>query len=114
MRLIYTVFGFPEEARSAAKVLIESKLAACANYWPIKSMFYMGDSFKEKDEVSMLIKVPVKRLDEARKKLRELNSYQVPSIIVLKPESVNNNYLKWVQSVDPKAEEQNNYDGADK
>lgn len=96
MRLIYTTCPFYEEARSIAKQLIEEKLVACANMWNIKSMYVFENSFKEKDETAMLLKVALNQLDTVRTRLRKMHSYSVPCIIVLKPEAVNNHFLQWV------------------
>src|SRR3989339_821096 len=96
MRLIYTTCPYPEEARSIAKKLVEEKVVACANYWVIKSLHIFEDTFKERDETALLLRVAVSRLNEARTRLREMHSYSVPAIIVLKPEAVNNHYMQWV------------------
>ena len=73
MRLLYTVFPFHEEARGAAKFLIENKLVACANYWPVKSMYYFENTFKEKDETVMILKVPLQSLDMVRKNILKIS-----------------------------------------
>jgi periplasmic divalent cation tolerance protein len=96
MRLIYTTCPFAEEARSIGKKLIEEKLVACANYWQVQSLCVFEDTFKEKEETALILKVAKPRLDAVRNRIREMHSYTTPCILVLKPESVNHNFLQWV------------------
>jgi periplasmic divalent cation tolerance protein len=96
MRIIYTTCSYAEEARSIVKTLIQEKIVACANYWDINSLYYTEAGFKETKETALILKLPAHQLDSVRKRLREMHSYAIPCIIVLKPDAVNNNYLQWL------------------
>ena len=64
MVLIYITCKDQEEATKLGKIVLDHKIAACINTWPIKSISRDGnEQLKEIEEVILLIKtVPTDRL----------------------------------------------------
>ncbi len=68
------------EAEEIAERLLEKRLVACANWFPVKSAYrWKGKLFRE-DEALLVLKTREGLLEEVREKIRELHSYDLPAI----------------------------------
>ncbi|MGB9576904.1 MAG: divalent-cation tolerance protein CutA [Candidatus Micrarchaeia archaeon] len=71
------------EARKIALATVSGRLAACVNYWPVKSIYrWRGKVFRER-EWMLSLKTTTKKAAALNKKIRALHSYELPAIIVL-------------------------------
>ncbi len=87
----------PDKSKAIARMLAEERLAACVNLIPgIMTYYYWKDRFCEEDEDTLYIKVPKPGFEAMKKRLLELHPYNVPEIIVIDPEHVNDAYVDWV------------------
>ncbi len=99
--VIYITAGDMEEARRIGKKLIEERLAACVNIFPISSIYRWKDNIEESDEFGMMVKTKTKKVKEIEKRVKQLHSYEVPCIIEFKIGEGSAEYLKWIEeSVD--------------
>ena len=84
-----------KEAEKIAKILINKKLAACANIFPISSLYmWKGRLVNEKEHV--LITKSVKR--NAKKLMEEVkrtHSYEIPCILQLDVKA-NKEFERWI------------------
>lgn len=86
-----------EEAKKAASYLLEKKLIACANYFPIKSSSCWTGKIAECDEVVSIVKTKKENWEELKKEVKKLHSYEVPCIIKIDVEA-NEEYENWINS----------------
>lgn len=97
IRLVLTTAGSRDEADRLAAALVEEHLAACVNLVPgISSVYRWQGKVENADEVLLLIKTTVDKLDAVESALRRLHSYEVPEILVLHPEGAGKAYLDWL------------------
>ncbi len=89
-----------QEAERIGQTLVAEKTVACANVVPkIHSFFHWNGQNQSQDESLLLVKTLLHRVPAVQKRVKELHSYAVPCIAFYKAESVNAEYLQWVQSV---------------
>lgn len=94
---VYTTFPTLVEAEAAAKVIIEGKLAACANILPGMISHYRWEGKVERaEEVVMILKTRASLADRVREAVRQNHSYEVPAIAVIGLESVDRDYFGWI------------------
>lgn len=94
---IYITTANEDEARKIGRTLVEEKLAACANVFPIQSVYRWKGEIREEDEVAMFIKTRASLTDRVIKRVKELHSYEVPCIVSFPIEKGNPDYLRWIE-----------------
>ena len=95
MIIVYVTTSSKEEASKIAHYLLESKLIACANLFPINSVYRWEGEIKEDAEFVLLLKTIDKNYDQIVKEISKLHSYSVPCILKMDVKS-NEVYEKWV------------------
>ena len=77
-RSIYMTLQDEKEARKLGLTLVEEKLVACVNYFPIKSIYRWQGRPEEAIEVAIIAKTRAELVDSVIKRVKELHSYDVP------------------------------------
>ena len=97
VRLIYTLFGSEEAARTACGRMLEERLIACANRLaPATSQFRWQGEVREEREWPVILKTDDTRAAAAANRLAELHDYDVPPIILLPVDTVIPAFEQWV------------------
>lgn len=87
-------------AESIAKALVEERLAACVNVGAVRSYFIWEEKLCKDNEELLIIKTERKMAERLMARIRELHSYQLPEMIMLKIAGGDERYLQWIgQSV---------------
>ncbi len=95
-RLVYVVTGDGEEAERIGLRLVEEKLAAGTNIFPITSIYRWNGKVQKDEEVAMLIKTKSQLVDAVIARVKELHSYEVPCIVSLPIEKGYAQFLRWI------------------
>ncbi len=89
------------EARKIGRTLVEERLAACANIFPISSIYRWKDNIEEASEFAIMVKTLSENVKAVEKKVSEIHSYEVPCVVSFNIDEGSAEYLKWIQeSVD--------------
>ncbi|HQR14037.1 MAG TPA: divalent-cation tolerance protein CutA [Nitrospira sp.] len=87
-----------EEAEKLARIIVESRLAACANVVSgIRSIFRWDNQIAVENECLMMIKTTRPRYSELEAVIRQHHSYEVPEIIALPVVAGSVSYLDWMR-----------------
>ena len=87
-----------EEAEKIGRIIVESRLAACANIvGGLRSIFRWDNKIDVENECLMLIKTTLERYPELEIAVRKHHSYAVPEIIALPVVAGSAPYLKWMR-----------------
>ncbi len=99
MELIYVVCSSVQEAKLIGKSLVDERLCACVNIIPgMESIYHWDGKIVEDKEVVLLIKTLKGTFDKISLKVKELHSYDVPSIFSIETLNVDVEYLKWIEA----------------
>ncbi|MFA5259239.1 MAG: divalent-cation tolerance protein CutA [Candidatus Pacearchaeota archaeon] len=95
--LIYVTYPNMEEASKAISHLLEKKLIACANTFPIKATSCWTGKVAECDEIVSILKTKKENWEKVKSEIKKIHSYKVPCIMKLDVEA-NEEYESWVNS----------------
>ena len=95
---VYATFGDEAEARRIARTCIEEKLAACANIWPVASIYRWQGAIEEAQEFAALFKTSAECSEALIARIAALHSYDVPAAIVWPIADALGDYVKWVRA----------------
>lgn len=97
--VVLTTFPESEQARRAASILVEKKLAACCTFLEGNSIYFWQGKMCEDREVVLLIKTRVELYPELEKNIKEIHPYEVPEIIALPVLLASQTYSDWIMDV---------------
>ena len=96
---VYATFPTEEEAVRIARILVEERLAACANILgACHSIYRWQGEIEESAEVAILLKTRAGRAEALIARLAELHSYDVPAAMVWPIAYALGAYAEWVES----------------
>ena len=102
MRLVLCTFPSREVATERVRRAVHSKLAACANFWSIDSIYWWKEGITEDTEVLVVFKTVPKRVGALFEFLKRSHPYEVPEIIELDVPRVDPGYLTYLAAtLDP-------------
>jgi periplasmic divalent cation tolerance protein len=90
-------FGSAEEAEATAAALVEARLAACAQVWPISSTYRWQGEVERAAEHRLEAKTLATKLPELEAFVRERHSYEIPEIIAHATSFASETYAQWVR-----------------
>jgi periplasmic divalent cation tolerance protein len=73
----------PDHADTIARTLVEERLVACVNAYPVRSTYRWEGKLEEQGETTLMMKVATDGVERLRTRLRELHPYDLPEFIVL-------------------------------
>ena len=96
-RVVLVTVPDAEAGRVLARRIVEDRLAACGNVIPgITSVYRWDGRIQEDGEALVLFKTTVGVLEELRKRVMELHSYDVPEFLALSVTEGHEAYLRWL------------------
>lgn len=96
---VYAVFADAGEARRIARIIVEERLAACANILgPCRSIYRWQEALEETDEVAAIFKARGDKAEALTARIAALHSYDVPAIAVWPIESAWPAYAAWIEA----------------
>lgn len=95
--LVYTTFPSEDDAKKAARTLVEAGLAACANIFPQMTAVYRWEGQLQEDgEAAMIVKTTRERSEEVLARLKSLHPYSLPARLVLPVIGGGEDFLSWI------------------
>jgi periplasmic divalent cation tolerance protein len=86
------------EARRLARLVLEKRLAACANIFPVNSIFWWGGAVRSSNEVAVVLKTRESLEKRLISELEKAHSYDVPCIDSLAILGMNRSCASWLAS----------------
>ena len=98
LAVLLTTHNDTAGAEALARLLIDSRAAACVNLLPNVTSIYRWEGRTEKArEIIMLIKSNAQKVPEVVAILEAHHSYDVPEIIRLDADVLHEPYMEWVR-----------------
>ncbi|VVC02588.1 Divalent-cation tolerance protein CutA [Candidatus Burarchaeum australiense] len=93
---VYVTFPSQKAAQALARKVVAERLLACANLFPITSIYRWKSKLVEAKEWAMIGKCDKGKLRQVEKRILELHPYKVPCI-VWHEEKATPKYAAWVR-----------------
>lgn len=97
MIIIQTTLRTQEKAAEIGMALLQNRLIACYNFFPITSGYWWEEKIEQENEILLLMKTREEHLAKIEIFIKEHSGYEVPEVIAFKPENINLPYLRWVE-----------------
>jgi periplasmic divalent cation tolerance protein len=95
--LVFTTLPSADKAAELGKVLVEERLAACANLIPaVRSIYRWQGKLQDENEVLVLLKTRAEHLERLKLRILELHPYEVPEVLAVPVEAGYQPYLEWL------------------
>jgi periplasmic divalent cation tolerance protein len=86
-----------DHADELAATLVNERLAACVNvHGPMQSTYRWKGGVETASERQLFIKTTLSRVPALEARLAALHPYELPELIVVRPDSVSAAYASWV------------------
>ncbi|MCS7092975.1 MAG: divalent-cation tolerance protein CutA [Patescibacteria group bacterium] len=93
---LYLTSPSQKVAKAIAFELLNKRLVACVNLWPITSLYqWQGKTIKEK-EVAVLIKTFEDKVSLVEEEIKKVHPYEIPILAKIKA-NLNPEYLNWMK-----------------
>ena len=93
---VYITASSEDEAKKIARHLLEKKLAACVNIFPIRSFFWWEGKIEEAEEYGMIVKTRAEKFAKLREEVKKIHSYSVPCVCSVPIERGLREFLEWI------------------
>ena len=96
--IVFTTFASEEDAARVARVLVEERLAACANLLPsARSIYRWKGEVKDEREVVVLLKTRKQDWAALMSRLHELHGYDTPECVAVRIAAGAPRYMAWLE-----------------
>src|SRR4051812_35851197 len=96
--VVTTTLPDPAQAQSIGRLLVEERLAACAQALPCSSIYRWNGAVQQESEFQLVLKTRSERWPVLEARLRALHPYEVPEIIAVPVLAGSAAYLSWIDS----------------
>ena len=96
--IIYVTHKNMEEAEKITSALLNERLIACANFFPITSQYWWKGKIEKTEEVVSLLKTRTDNWDKVKSHIGKNHPYDTPCIIKVSEVEANVDYALWVNT----------------
>ncbi len=96
--LLYVIHPSKPEAIRITADLLNAHLIACANFFPIESMYWWEWRLTKSEEIMTIYKTRIEHYEAVQAMIESSHEYEVPCIIKLATVEANTSYEEWIQS----------------
>ena len=97
LKLFYVPVPSQEKAKELASLLLNENLIACANIFQPHTAIYRWEGRVETEtETLMILKTHQAKTQDLKNRLHEIHPYDCPCLIEISADSVNHDFLAWV------------------
>lgn len=94
MTLVYITCKNGNEAKKISMHLLKKRLIACANIFPIKSMYWWKGKIANDNESAIIAKTNAKNFKKVVNEVKSIHSYEIPCILKVNA-AANKDYGQW-------------------
>ncbi len=96
--ILYTTVKNKRDADKISNILIKERLAACVNYFPVKSVYQWKNKIERNSEYMLICKTTKKNFIELKNRLKEIHPYELPEIISVNIFKGDKRFLNWIKN----------------
>jgi periplasmic divalent cation tolerance protein len=95
--MVYVTAADEGEAKNLAMALLRKHLVACANIFPMDSLYWWKGKIENEGEAALIMKTQEKHKERIISEIKSIHSYEVPCIEFLEISHGNPDYVKWIE-----------------
>ena len=95
--IIYITHENEEAAKKVVDQLVNEKLVACGNLFPIQSAYWWKGVIQNEEEWVSIVKTIPELWAKVKSKVEEIHPYEVPCIMKFEVEA-NESYEEWIRT----------------
>ena len=88
-----------DEAEELGSLIVNKKIAACVDFWPIKSCYDWKGTFQCIDQAMLLVTTFEAKLEDVNQIISDNHTYSVPLIAGVDVRRINHPYKEWMMEV---------------
>lgn len=96
MIFIYITAANHAEAQRIAKHLLKKRLIACANMFPVESLYNWKGKPQHEKEFALIAKSAAQKYNRINKEVKKIHSYEIPLIAKINAKA-NREFESWVK-----------------
>ena len=96
--ILYVTHKNLKNAKKISRYMIEKKLVACANIFPIDTMYIWNKTLVNDKEYASILKTSTAKAGVAEKEIKKIHPYKMPCIIKFRVDS-NTDYENWINNM---------------
>ena len=95
---IYVSAGDQEEAFHLGQILVEERLAACANILgPTTALYWWEGKVEKSTEVALVLKTSAELVEAITLKINTIHTYDCPCVVALPITGGDTEFLNWIE-----------------
>lgn len=98
MIVVYIACKDEEQAKKISRKLLEKRLIACANIFPVKSLYHWENKIQEDNEYIIIAKTATRLFEEIVNVVKDMHTYKIPLIEQWNVDAVDKDYLNWLNT----------------
>lgn len=95
---VYTTLPDRASADRLARTLVEERLAACANAFPVESTYRWQGKLEQASEWALVLKTPRALYSAVERRIRDIHPYEVPAVVACDITAGLPDYLAWIRA----------------
>ncbi len=95
--IVYATASVEEEARRIGRTVVEKRLAACANIFPIRAVYSWKGEVNEDDEHALILKTRSELVPKLIEVIQKESSDEVVCAVSYPISEGNREYLEWIE-----------------
>jgi len=95
--LVETTLPNLKSAKNLSKILLTEKLAACVQFFEIKSCYWWNDKIQNDSEILLRIKSQNSLYEQIEKLIKKHHSYENPQIFSIQISQGSAAYFDWIE-----------------
>ncbi|MFE6049282.1 divalent-cation tolerance protein CutA [Kitasatospora sp. NPDC056446] len=96
--VVTTTHDDEAKARALASALVRDRLAACAQVYPVRSVYWWDGEVQDSAEWRIDLKTRADLADRLSARITELHSYDTPEVVAVPVATGSTAYLDWVDA----------------
>lgn len=96
--MLYTTVKNKRDADKISNIIIKERLAACVNYFPVKSVYVWKNKVEKDSEYMLMCKTTRNNFKKLKKKIKEIHPYELPEIISVNISEGDKGFLNWIKN----------------
>jgi len=95
---LYTTVGKKKDAQRISQVLLQKRLIACTNIFPIDSQYWWQGKIQPDKEFGIILKTAAKNYQKIEQQIKRIHPYECPCLVVFEIARGYKPYLNWIES----------------